>query len=370
MYDCLVVGAGISGSCIANLLANNLNKKVLLIDKRDHIAGNCYDYIIDDLNITIHKYGAHIFHTNNNKVWNYLSKYTKWHYYFHEVKAVVEGEYVSIPFSLATIKEIFPFTMSNRIIDKLLDKYEYGSKISILNFKNDMDKDLKFLSNYVFDNIFKNYTVKQWELSIDDIDNSVLARVPIYISTDRRYFQDKYQGIPLKGYTNLINNIIDNNNITLLLNTNFKDLDIRDFKYVFYTGSIDEFFEYKYGILPYRSIYFDNRIINKEYYQSSSVINYPNNYDFTRIIEHKRFLNEKSNKTFISFEFSANFELDKNDRYYPIENEVNKGIYNRYYYEAERLENVYFLGRLGDYKYYNMDNAIERVITFVENLKL
>ncbi|KLI30814.1 UDP-galactopyranose mutase [Brachyspira hyodysenteriae] len=367
-YDCLVVGAGITGSCLANILANCYNKNVLLIDKRNHIAGNCYDYK-NEIGITIHKYGAHIFHTNNKKVWDYLSKYTSWNYYFHKVKAVVEGSKVTIPFNLKTIEEIFPHNISNRIISKLLDKYEYGSKISILDFKENDDKDIKFIYQYVYKNIFENYTIKQWGISPNDIDASVISRVPIYISNDDRYFQDIYQGIPSNGYTKLIEKLIDHENIHINLNTNFSDIKNKDFQYIFYTGSIDDFFNYKYGILPYRSIYFENITINKEYYQETSVINYPNNYDFTRIIEHKHFLDEYSNKTIISIEYSEMFDINRNDRYYPIENDINRNLYNKYLTEINKLNNVYILGRLGDYKYYNMDNAVERVLNFMDNFK-
>lgn len=360
MYDYLIIGAGISGSVFANLIANKLSKKVLVIDRKKHIAGNCYDYK-DENNITIHKYGAHIFHTNNKEVWDYLSKFTNWNYFYNRVNAVVEGNKVFLPFNLKTLKELFPVTISKKLEYKLVREYGYGKKVSILEFQNTYDKDLKFISNYVYENIFKNYTIKQWGVKPEEIDYNVISRVPIYISNDTRYFQDKYQAIPLKGYTELIKNILDHKYITLSLNTDCKELDLSQFKYIFHTGPIDEYFDYKYGELPYRSLKFDIRTINKEYYQNTAVTNYPNDYDFTRIIEHKYFLDEKSDKTTISIEYPEAFEIGKNERYYPILNDYNNQLYNKYLLEAKKANNICFFGRLGDYKYYNMDLAVERV---------
>lgn len=368
----LIVGAGISGSVLANLIADRLNEEVLIIDRREHIAGNCFDYLATDENITVHKYGPHIFHTNNKEVWDYLSNFTKWHYFYLKPNVMIEGNRVSLPFTLKTLRELFSQSMAERIENKLITKYGYGVKVPILDFQKSKDKDLNFIGKFVYENVFKNYTIKQWGLKPEEIDASVTARVPIYISNDARYFQDKYQAIPLKGYTKLIENILNHKNIKVELNTNYKDLpknEIKEFKAVFYTGAIDEYFDYQYGELPYRSLKFDIRTIDKEYYQKSVVTNYPNDYDFTRITEHKYFLDEKSNNTIISVEYPQAFSLGKNERYYPINNEKNDKLYNKYLRESKKLENVYFFGRLGDYKYYNMDLAVERVFELFEKLK-
>lgn len=368
----LIVGAGISGSVLANLIADRLNEEVLIIDRREHIAGNCFDYLASDENITVHKYGPHIFHTNNKEVWDYLSNFTKWHYFYLKPNVMIEGNRVSLPFTLKTLRELFSQSMAERIENKLITKYGYGVKVPILDFQKSKDKDLNFIGKFVYENVFKNYTIKQWGLKPEEIDASVTARVPIYISNDARYFQDKYQAIPLKGYTKLIENILNHKNIKVELNTNYKDLhknEIKEFKAVFYTGAIDEYFDYRHGELPYRSLKFDIRTIDKEYYQKSVVTNYPNDYDFTRITEHKYFLDEKSNNTIISVEYPQAFSLGKNERYYPINNEKNDKLYNKYLRESKKLENVYFFGRLGDYKYYNMDLAVERVFELFEKLK-
>lgn len=368
----LIVGAGISGSVLANLIADRLDEEVLIIDRREHIAGNCFDYLASDENITVHKYGPHIFHTNNKEVWDYLSNFTKWHYFYLKPNVMIEGNRVSLPFTLKTLRELFSQSMAERIENKLITKYGYGVKVPILDFQKSEDKDLNFIGKFVYENVFKNYTIKQWGLKPEEIDASVTARVPIYISNDARYFQDKYQAIPLKGYTKLIENILNHKNIKVELNTNYKDFpknEIKEFKAVFYTGAIDEYFDYQYGELPYRSLKFDIRTIDKEYYQKSVVTNYPNDYDFTRITEHKYFLDEKSNNTIISVEYPQAFSLGKNERYYPINNEKNEKLYNKYLRESKKLKNLYFFGRLGDYKYYNMDLAVERVFELFEKLK-
>ena len=364
----LVVGCGITGAVIANKIADELNEKVLVIDRRNVVAGNSYDYKDKETGITIHKYGPHIFHTNNKEVWDFLSRFTKWHYFFLKPNAVIEGEKVTLPFNLTTIRELFSPNMADRLEEKLISNYGYGIKVPILQLKENDDRDLKFLANYIYEHVFKNYTMKQWGLKPEEIDPSVTARVPIYISHDNRYFQDKYQGIPLKGYTKMIENMVSHENIELKLGIDYKELKDNDFKRIFYTGAIDEFFNYKYGELPYRSLNFDVQTINKEYYQKTVVTNYPNNYDFTRITEHKYFLDEKSEKTVISIEYPEEFKLGKNERYYPISNPTNQALYEKYEQEAKKYSNLYFCGRLGGYKYYNMDLAVEKAFELFNTL--
>ena len=363
----LVVGAGVSGATIANLLANQLNEKVVLIDKKSHIAGNCYDYR-DKNGIMIHKYGSHIFHTNSEKVWNYLKQFTDFNTYMHKVVGNIDGIETHIPFNFNTLYDVFPISLASRLEEKLLSKFEINSKVPILEFQKQDDDDLKFLANYVYEKIFLHYTTKQWGLSPNDVDGAVTARVPVYLSKDNRYFQDKYQGIPLEGYTKVVEKMLNHKNIKVLLKTNFKDIDSSKYNRIFFTGSIDEFFDYEYGQLPYRSVNFKFETYNKPYYQSNSVINYPCNYDFTRIHEYKYYLDDKSDKTVIAKEYSEDFELGKNERYYPIPKEENTNLYNKYLEKAKDLNNVYFLGRLGDYKYYDIDKAILRAIELLEEI--
>ena len=369
----IVVGAGFSGATIANLIANNLNEKVIVIDQKNHIAGNCYDYR-DQNGIMIHKYGSHIFHTNNKKVWEYLKQFTDFNTYMHEVVGVIDGIEAHIPFNFNTLYQVFPTTMANNIEKKLLSKFEYNTKIPILEFQKQNDDDLKYLANYVYEKIFLNYTTKQWGKAPQEIDGAVTARVPVFLSKDNRYFQDKYQGIPLNGYTKIVEKMLSHPNIKIILNKNFKNFKDKNINLlknarIFYTGSIDEYFNYKFGQLPYRSVNFKFEEHNMEFYQSHACINYPNNYDFTRVHEYKHYLSDKSSKTVIAKEYSEAFILGKNERYYPINSEENKKLYDKYLIEAQKENNVHFLGRLGDYKYYNMDITIARAMELFEEIQ-
>ena len=362
----LIVGAGFSGAVIANLIANKLNEKVLIIDKKNHIAGNCYDYR-DKNGIMIHQYGSHIFHTSNEKVWNFIRQFCDFNQYMHKVVAIIDGIETAIPFNFNTLHEVFPASLAKRLEKKLLEKFEYNKKVPILEFQKQDDKDLKFLADYIYEKVFLHYTTKQWGVSPNDVDGAVTARVPVYISKDNRYFQDKYQGIPLEGYTKLVENMLNHPNIELRLNTDYKDIHEK-FERVFYTGAIDEYFDYELGQLPYRSVNFKFEEYDREFYQSNSVVNYPCNYDFTRIHEYKYYLNDKSPKTVIAKEYSEFFELGKNERYYPIPHDDNTKLYNCYLAKAKELKNVFFLGRLGDYRYYDMDKAILRAIELFEEI--
>jgi UDP-galactopyranose mutase len=236
-----------------------------------------------------------------------------------------------------------------------------------LELRKSDDKDLNFLAQFIYEKIFLQYTIKQWGLSPDEIDPSVSGRIPIYISHDDRYFQDTYQGIPLEGYTQMLSKMLDHPNITVELKTPFD----KSMKYdrLFWTGSIDEFFDYKFGTLPYRSVVFDFITFNQEHFQEVAQVNYPTNYDFTRITEYKHFLRDNSDKTIVSYEYPTEFETGKNDRQYPIANDKNAAMYEKYMELAKTYPSVFFLGRLGDYKYYDMDKAAMRALEIIDKLK-
>ena len=365
----LISGSGFSGAVIARKIAEELGEKVVILEQREHIGGNSYDFK-DKNGIMIHKYGSHIFHTNYKDVWDFLNKFTSFNTYMHKVTAIIDGIQTYIPFNLSSIYDVFPSSLAARLENKLLENFSYNTKVPILEFMKQNDEDLKFLAEYIYEKVFLHYTIKQWGgVTPSDIDSAVTARVPVYISCDNRYFQDKYQGIPLEGYTKLIKNIINHPNIELRLNTKFQDFK-ETYENLFYTGSIDEFFEYKYGMLSYRSINFKFEEYDREYYQRGAVVNYPCNYDFTRIHEYKHYLDDKSEKTVIAKEYSSDFEPGKNERFYPILNAENIELYNKYKKETEKLKNIYFFGRLGDYKYYDIDKVVKRAFDVFENFKL
>ena len=362
----IVVGAGLTGSVIANLIANKLGEKVTVIDKNNFVGGNINDYVDEQTQIHVHRFGPHIFHTNSERVWQYLSQFTDWHEYSFEPNVVIKGQKVTLPFNLNTIKQCFDEQTAEKYIKKLVETYGMEHKIPILELKQADDEDLKFIADFVYKYVFEGYTVKQWGLKPEEIDPSITARVPVFISYDNRYFQDKYQAIPKNGYTEMVKNILNHKNIEVCLNTKYHELTEK-FDRIFYTGSIDEFFNYKYGMLPYRSLTFDIETIDCEYYQPTAMVNYPCDNDFTRITEHKHFLNEKSKKTVISKEYSQEFELGKNERYYPIKSYENANLYEKYLNDTKHLKNTYFLGRLGAYKYYNMDQAVLAALEFFDN---
>lgn len=366
----LVVGCGLAGSVIAERIARELKEPVLIIDKRAHIAGNVYDYKDNTTGITVHKYGPHVFHTNNQEVWSYLSKFTDWHYFMYRVKAIIDGNEVNIPFNLDTLNKVFPTSLAETLATKLIEKFGFNKKIAILELNKTDDEDLKFLANFIYQKVFLGYTIKQWGVKPEDLDQTVSSRVPIYISRDERYFQDKYQAIPMHGYTSMVKNILNHPLIDIKLNTNFADVkDTIKYDRLFFTGPIDEFFDYEFGELPYRSLDIKFVQYDKKYFQSGAQLNYPENYDFTRSVEYKYYLDEQSDSTIVSFEYPQNFKNGVNERYYPVPNDHNQQLYQKYLHNIIQKKDTYFLGRLADYKYYNMDQVVERALTVFNKIK-
>jgi len=382
MFDFIVVGAGFAGTVIAERIANVLNKKVLIIEKRDHIGGNCYDYRNKD-GIIIHKYGPHLFHTDYKEVWDYLSKFTEWDLYQHKVLAFIDGKKVPIPFNLNTIDQLFPQNLARTLQRKLLKRYSYDSQVSILELLKEQDEDLQFLAKYIYEKLFKNYTAKQWNMKPEEIDSTVTARVPIYINRDDRYFRDKYQGVPKEGYTKIFKRMLKTRNIKILLNTDFKEVlkfDIINKKIYFcnqefrgkiiFTGPIDELFNYRFGELSYRSLDFQLETLEMEFYQEVAVVNYPNNYDFTRITEFKHIHPVKTEKTVILKEYPKAYKSGKDIPYYPVLTKANLEKYNAYKELAKKFNNLVLVGRLAEYKYYDMDDIIKRALeVFEEKIK-
>ncbi|MBU1177658.1 UDP-galactopyranose mutase [Patescibacteria group bacterium] len=350
----LIVGAGITGIALAERFAQ-AGHKITVLEKRGEIGGNCYDYQ-DKNGIIVHKYGPHIFHTDNQEVWDYLSGFTDWHHYEHCVLGSIDHQLVPIPFNLNTLHQAFPAEQAQQLEKILLAEFSPGEKVPILELRQTKNKDLQLIADFVYQKIFLNYTRKQWGLEPEDIDPEVTGRVPILISRDNRYFQDKHQGIPSKGYTSMLEKMLQSENITVRLNTSYHKLpDRQTFDQTFYTGSIDEFFKYQLGRLKYRCFKFALKTVKQNSYQPVATVNYPNDYDYTRITEFKKFLPSTNNKTTaIGFEYPG----DKGITGWPILNNDNSKILRKYQAEAKKLSNITFVGRLGEFKYYDMDDAV------------
>ncbi len=354
----LIVGAGISGAVLARMLAE-AGQSCAVIDRRPYVGGNCYDYK-DPCGIIVHKYGPHIFRTDDKEIWDFLSRFTLWQPYMHKVKGYVDGQEVPVPFNLNSLYMLFPPQYAARMENKLIEKFGFNKKVPILTLRKTEDKDLSFLAEYIYEKVFFHYTLKQWGLQPQELDPSVMERVPVFISRDDRYFQEKYQAIAANGYTALFENMLNHPNIKVRLNAEFSAVR-KDYEYerLFYSGPIDEYFDYAFGPLPYRSLRFDLRKLDLTQYQSAAVINYPNNYDYTRVTEYKHFLPLSSNKTVVAFEYPSDFKLGENERYYPVPGEKSAALYQQYLQVAQKEKGVAFFGRLGGYKYYDMQTAVK-----------
>jgi UDP-galactopyranose mutase len=368
-YDILIIGCGLSGVVCAERFANVLDKKVLIIEKRDHIGGNVYDYIDTDTNILMNKYGAHLFHTNEEKVWNYINQFDEWVRWDHQVIGAVDNKLVNIPVNINTVNALCNENIKNTDeMNEWLNKNQV--KYDVIDNGEKMGKSR--VGEILYDKIFKQYTYKQWNKYPEELDASVLARIPIRHDFDNRYFDDKYQALPKYGYTHFVSKMLENKNINVLLNTNYFDFikeNPQNFETIIYTGPIDKFYEMKnMEKLEYRSIDFQiEKIKNMNYFQTNSVVNYPEtNVEFTRIVEYKHFLNQKSTDTVIVREVTK----DEGEPYYPIPNKKNLELYEKYKEFAEKETNVHFLGRLANYKYFNMDTAILNALNYFEKLKL
>lgn len=379
MFDYVIIGTGFAGSVLAERIATQLNKKVLMIEKRNHIGGNAYDSY-DSQGILIHNYGPHIFHTKVKKVWDYLSNFTEWHLYHHKVLGVIDGQKVPIPFNLNSINQLFPKNLAERLEKKLIENFGYNKKVPILKLREVEDTDLKFLADYIYEKVFLGYTTKQWGVTPEELDPSVTGRVPVYISRDDRYFQDPYQGIPKEGYTKLFERMLDHENIKILLNTDYKEVLQFNFETgeanlfgqkfdgkIIYTGPIDYFFDYKFGQLPYRSLNFVFEQFNQEQVQEVGTVNYPNDYNFTRITEFKHLTNQTSDKTTIVKEFSQEYIPGENIPYYPIKNDKNLELYRLYKKEVRKYDKLIFIGRLAEYQYYDMDMVIAKALKIIDD---
>ncbi len=376
--EVIVIGAGIAGSVIARELAERGKKEVLVIEKRKHIGGNCYD-TYDEHGILVHQYGPHIFHTSKERVQEYLSRFTEWYSFRHEVVARVGGQLIPVPFNLNTLHIVFP-KEADQIEQMLIMEYGEGARVPILTLQKNENPLIRKVASYVYENIFLKYTMKQWGQTPKEIDPAVTARVPVVISRDNGYFSDKYQGMPKHGYTKMFEQMLDHENIKVDLGVDAREhLRLEKGKIYFdgklfegdviYTGAIDEFFDYQYGALPYRSLEFSFEYFEQPDFQGHSVVNYTVDEDYTRITEFKHLTGQQSEGTTIVKEYPRSYEQGKGLLpYYAINNEKNADLYEKYRQHAKEAEHFYLLGRLAEYKYYNIDGMAERALQLADQL--
>lgn len=368
-FDVCVVGAGLSGAVIAERYAATTNKSILVLEKRNHIGGNCYDYIDTETGIRVSKYGAHLFHTKYDMVWNYIKRFSEWVPYQLKVQALVQGKHVPVPVNINTVNILFNLSIKSvQEMDKWLEREQVYFDHDPANSE---EKALSRVGKRLYELMFKPYTIKQWNKKPADLDPSVLARIPVRNNWEDRYFTDKYQALPKQGYTAIFKNMLKSPKITVLLNTDYFDVreNIKCDK-TFFTGPIDRYYEKK-GLpaLEYRSLSFERKVIrNISHFQPASIVNHPDpSDDYTRVVEYKWLPHQQydSNDTVIFIERST----DIGEPYYPVPNKRNHDLYNLYKSFAQLDHSIHFLGRLANYKYFNMDEAVKNALEMFEQSK-
>ncbi len=354
MFDYLVVGAGFAGSVLAERLARVAGKKVLIVDKRNHIGGNAYDHY-DAAGILVHKYGPHIFHTNSKDVFDYLSQFTVWRQYQHRVLGVVDGQHVPIPINLDTVNTLYGL----RLTSFQLEEWFASVAEKREEIRTSEDVVISKVGRELYEKFFRGYTRKQWGLDPSELDASVTARVPTRTNRDGRYFTDTYQAMPLHGYTRMFENMLDHPKISILLNTDYRDVEsFIPYGEMIYTGPVDAFFDNCYGKLPYRSLEFKFETHDTKVFQPTGTVNYPNDYAYTRISEFKYLTGQEHSKTSIVYEYPQ----AEGDPYYPVPRPENAELYKKYHALADATTGVHFVGRLATYKYYNMDQVVAQAL--------
>jgi UDP-galactopyranose mutase len=356
LYDYLIVGAGFAGSVLAERLASQHNARVLLIDRRPHIGGNAYDEP-NEAGILYHKYGPHIFHTNSDQVFEYLSQFTEWRPYEHRVRAVVRDKLVPIPINRTTLNELFGLSLET---DEEAAEYLASRAEPVDDIQTSEDVVINAVGRELYELFFRGYTRKQWGLDPSELDKQVTSRIPTRTNTDDRYFGDTFQAMPLEGYTRMFERMVDNPLIEVRTGVDFSEVrDEVDAAHIIYTGPIDEYFDFRFGKLPYRSLKFDHQTLEQEQYQPVAVVNYPSpDVPYTRISEYKHLTGQDAPVTTITYEYPS----AEGDPYYPIPRPENQELFKRYEALADETEGVTFVGRLATYRYYNMDQIVGQAL--------
>jgi UDP-galactopyranose mutase len=361
-YDYLIVGSGFFGSICAYEL-NKLEKKCLVLEKRTHIGGNCYTENRDDINI--HTYGPHIFHTSNDQVWNWINQFVKFNNFTYRPVANYKGEIYSLPFNMWTFSKLWNISLPQQATSII---QEQSSEIKEPN--NLEEQAIKLVGKDVYYKLIKGYTEKQWKKPATELPKEIIKRLPVRFTYDNNYFNDKYQGIPIGGYTQIFENLLDGIEVKLEIDyLKNKEYWNRQAKNVIYTGPIDAFFDYEFGELEYKTTEFKHSKIDNDNYQGTAVMNFTEyEVPYTRCIEHKHFEGSLSACTWITHEYPVEYNINK-EPYYPVNDHFNNYKYLKYKDASEQLKNIYFGGRLAEYKYYDMHQVIESALKFVENLK-
>ena len=395
VYDAFIVGAGYAGAVCARRLAEDGGKRVLVLERRPHVGGNAYD-CLDQAGVLIHQYGPHIFHTNDRRVFEYLSRFTQWRRYQHRVVANLPRDnpevipahkstdgrfFFPVPFNLDSMKNAFGEKEGARLGQKLLDAYPAQSQVTILELRQNPDPEVAAIADYVYEHVFVHYTMKQWGQTPEEIDPATTARVPVRLSKDDRYFQDAYQGMPLEGYTPMFEKMLAHPNITVETGVNaLCRLELADGVIkldgaafdgpVIYTGQADELFGFQFGPLPYRTLDFGFETLPQDYFQTHGTVNYTVDEPYTRITEFKHLTGqEKPGATTIMKEYSRAYTgADGEIPYYAIINPANNALYAKYKAEADKFPTLRLLGRLAEYKYYNMDAIAARALALTDEM--
>lgn len=353
MYDYLIVGAGLAGCTLAERLASVAGKKVLLVERRNHIGGNAFDYF-DEHGVLVHKYGPHYFRTNRDHVREYLSQFTEWHPVDYEIRVYVDGQFYNFPINLNTYNALYGTDLTSEDLAKIFVEPERPSG----EYANSEEAIVAKVGWDLYEKFFKNYTKKQWGVWPSELDASVCGRIPIRTNRDNRYFSDRFQAMPKHGYFRMFERMLEHPNIHLMLQTDYATVKgLIPHRNVIYTGCIDEFFCWKYGKLPCRSLRFEFEHVEREFFQPVSQVNYPNDYEFTRIVEIKHVTGQKHHATTIVREYPCT----KGEPYYPIPRQENRQLYQRYLAEATE-SGVDFIGRLAEYQYLNMDEVVAKAL--------
>jgi len=360
VFDYLIVGAGFAGSVLAERLAADANKKVLIVDKRPHVGGNAYDHY-DDYGILVHKYGPHIFHTNAREIFDYLGRFTEWRPYQHRVLASVDGQLVPIPINLDTINKLYGMNLTSAQVEAFLESVAEKRH----PVRTSEDVVVNKVGRELYEKFFRGYTRKMWGLDPSELHSSVTARIPTRTNRDDRYFTDTYQAMPLHGYTRMFERMLSHPNIKIMLNTDYREIaGVVPYRSMIYTGPVDTFFDYRFGKLPYRSLEFEHRTLAQSQYQPVGTMNFPNDHAYTRVTEFKYLTGQTHSHTSLVYEYPR----AEGDPYYPIPKAENDELYAKYKQLADETPDVHFVGRLATYKYYNMDQVVAQALTLYKRL--